>query len=143
MTKQGHFHATLNIYKRNDRMCSRIMSKDNVTKTLSDLSINSPKLFISALDNVELFIEKILLLIDNDTDRMRDLFNHSRKGTLYKTDQNYYFLWAMLFNITLEEIKINKACLFENIKKFFQIAQKVPNECTVEKFINMLSIKLK
>ena len=49
----------------------------------------------------------------------------------------------MLFNITLEEIKINKACLFENIKKFFQIAQKVPNECTVEKFINMLSIKLK
>ena len=133
----------LNIYKRNDRMCSRIMSKDNVTKTLSDLSINSPKLFISALDNVELFIEKILLLIDNDTDRMRDLFNHSRKGTLYKTDQNYYFLWAMLFNITLEEIKINKACLFENIKKFFQIAQKVPNECTVEKFINMLSIKLK
>ncbi|MFQ9704524.1 MAG: DUF262 domain-containing protein [Enterocloster clostridioformis] len=34
----------LNIYKRNDRMCSRIMSKDNVTKTLSDLSINSPKL---------------------------------------------------------------------------------------------------
>lgn len=133
----------LNIYKRNDRMCSRIMSKDNVTKTLSDLSINSPKLFISALDNVELFIEKILLLIDNDTDKMRDLFNHSRKGTLYKTDQNYYFLWAMLFNITLEEIKINKACLFENIKKFFQIAQKVPNECTVEKFINMLSIKLK
>ena len=71
------------------------------------------------------------------------IFNHSRKGTLYKTDQNYYFLWAMLFNITLEEIKINKACLFENIKKFFQIAQKVPNECTVEKFINMLSIKLK
>ena len=40
----------LNIYKRNDRMCARIMSKDNVTKTLSDLSNNNPEAFLKALE---------------------------------------------------------------------------------------------
>ena len=54
----------LNIYKRNDRMCARIMSKDNVTKTLNELSNGNPQNFVKALENVEVFIEKILMLIE-------------------------------------------------------------------------------
>lgn len=82
----------LNIYKRNDRMCARIMSKDNVTKTLNDLSNSNPKAFVTALENVEVFIEKILMLIENNSEQLRALFNHSKKGIQYKTDQNFYFL---------------------------------------------------
>ena len=59
----------LNIYKRNERMCARIMSKDNVTKTLSELSNNNPKIFVEALENVELFVNKILILIENKIGR--------------------------------------------------------------------------
>lgn len=65
----------LNIYKRNDRMCARIMSKDNVTKTLSELSNSNPQAFVKALENVELFVSKILILIEDSPAKLRDLFN--------------------------------------------------------------------
>lgn len=81
----------LNIYKRNDRMCARIMSKDNVTKTLSELSNTNPKAFVEVLENVELFVNKILILVEDDPEKLRELFNHSKKGVQYKTDQNFYF----------------------------------------------------
>ena len=128
----------LNIYKRNDRMCARIMSKDNVTKTLSELSNKNPEDFVISLGNIEGFIKKIQVLIDNDGSRIRDLFNHSRKGTQYKTDQNYYFLWAMLLDISFEEIETEKEKVFSKIRTMFAIIQKTPVDCTVEKFIEML-----
>lgn len=128
----------LNIYKRNDRMCARIMSKDNVTKTLSELSNKSPEIFVKALLNVEIFIQKITLLIEGDYSRIRELFNHSRKGTQYKTDQNFYFLWAIIFKISNDEIDANREKIFNRISEIFQIIQKAPNDCTVKKFLNVL-----
>lgn len=128
----------LNIYKRNDRMCARIMSKDNVTKTLSELSNKNPVDFVKSLENIEVFIKKILVLIENDGSRIRDLFNHSRKGTQYKTDQNYYFLWAMLFDISFKELETERENIFIKIRAMFAIIQKTPVDCTVEKFIEML-----
>lgn len=128
----------LNIYKRNDRMCARIMSKDNVTKTLSELSNKNPEDFVKSLENIDDFITKILLLIEDDDRRIRDLFNHSRKGTQYKTDQNFYFLWAMLLRISFEEIKTKREKVFLRIKGMFAIIQKTPVDCTVERFIEML-----
>ena len=119
-------------------MCARIMSKDNVTKTLSELSNKNPEDFVISLGNIEGFVKKILVLIDNDESRIRDLFNHSRKGTQYKTDQNYYFLWAMLLDISLEEIETEKEKVFSQIRTMFAIIQKTPVDCTVEKFIGML-----
>lgn len=128
----------LNIYKRNDRMCARIMSKDNVTKTLSELSNKNPEDFVKSLENIEVFIKKILVLIENDESKIRELFNHSRKGTQYKTDQNYYFLWAMLLDISLQEIERERIKVFSRIKTMFSIIQKIPDDCSVEKFIEML-----
>ena len=87
-------------------MCARIMSKDNVTKTLSDISNNNPKVFVEALEHVEVFIEKILMLTKNNPEQLRALFNHSKKGIQYKTDQNFYFLWAILFKTSVEDFKI-------------------------------------
>ena len=60
---------------------------------------------LTALENVELFVNKILTLIEDDTEKLRELFNHSKKGVQYKTDQNFYFLWALLFKISLEELQ--------------------------------------
>ena len=131
----------LNIYKRNERLCSRIMSKDNVTKTLSDLSNSNPEIFIKSVQNVEKFVEKILKIIENDTNKLRELFNHSRKGTQYKTDQNFYFLWAMLFKISVNEIEYEKEKIFDNISKLFSKIQKTPNDYTTEMFLQELDAK--
>lgn len=124
----------LNIYKRNDRMCARIMSKDNVTKTLSELSNANPKVFVKALENVELFVNKILILIEDDPEKLRELFNHSKKGVQYKTDQNFYFLWALLFKISIEELRKRRREEFERISKIFSLIQKTPVDYTTEMF---------
>ncbi len=128
----------LNIYKRNDRMCARIMSKDNVTKTLSELSNTNPKAFVEALENVELFVNKILILVENDPEKLRELFNHFKKGVQYKTDQNFYFLWAMLFKISIEELQKRKREEFERISKIFSLIQKTPADYTTEMFLREL-----
>jgi len=132
----------LNIYKRNDRMCARIMSKDNVTKTLSDLSNSNPKVFVKALENVEIFVDKILMLIENNPEQLRALFNHSKKGIQYKTDQNFYFLWAILFEISVEELQNNRQEEFKRISRIFSIIQKTPADYTTEKFLNELKREL-
>lgn len=128
----------LNIYKRNDRMCARIMSKDNVTKTLSELSNTNPKAFVEALENVELFVNKILILIEDDPEKLRELFNHSKKGVQYKTDQNFYFLWALHFKISIEELQKRKRKEFRRISKIFSLIQKTPADYTTEMFLREL-----
>lgn len=128
----------LNLYKRNDRMCARIMSKDNVTKTLSELSNSNPKAFVKSLENVELFVSKILILIENSPTKLRDLFNHSKKGVQYKTDQNFYFLWAMLFKISIEELQKRRQEEFERISKVFSLIQKTPVNYSTEIFLREL-----
>lgn len=128
----------LSIYKRNDRMCARIMSKDNVTKTLSELSNNNPYVFLKALGNVEVFVSKILILIDNDSDKLRALFNHLQKGIPYKTDQNFYFLWVMLFKISIDNLKNRKQEEFERISNIFSVIQKTPEDYTTEQFLKEL-----
>lgn len=125
----------LNIYKRNDRMCARIMSKDNVTKTLSELSNNNPKIFVEALENVELFVCKILILIENNFEQLRELFNHSKKGIQYKTDQNFYFLWAILFKVPIEELQNRRQENFNRISGIFSFIQKTPINYTTEMFL--------
>lgn len=128
----------LNIYKRNDRICARIMSKDNVTKTLGELSNSDPKAFVKSLENVELFVSKILILIENSPAKLRDLFNHSKKGVQYKTDQNFYFLWAMLFKISIEELQKRRQEEFERISKVFSLIQKTPVDYSTEIFLREL-----
>ncbi len=128
----------LNIYKRNDRMCARIMSKDNVTKTLSELSNSNPKVFVNALNNVELFANKILILIEDNPEKLRELFNHSKKGVQYKTDQNFYFLWALLLKISIEELQKRRQEEFERISKIFSLIQKTPVNYTTEMFLKEL-----
>ena len=128
----------LNIYKRNDRMCARIMSKDNVTKTLNELSNGNPQNFVKALENVEVFIEKILMLIENNSEQLRALFNHSKKGIQYKTDQNFYFLWAILFRTSISDIQRDRQGEFKRISKIFSIIQKTPVDYTTEMLLNEL-----
>lgn len=128
----------LNIYKRNDRMCARIMSKDNVTKTLNELSNGNPQNFVKSLENVERFIEKILMLIENNSEQLRALFNHSKKGIQYKTDQNFYFLWAILFRTSISDIQRDRQGEFKRISKIFSIIQKTPVDYTTEMLLNEL-----
>ena len=127
--------SVLNIYKRYDRICARIKSKDNITKTLSEVSNNNPKMFVDSLSNIEQFAQKILILINEDSHKLRELFNHSRKGVQYKTDQNFYFLWIAMFNISKNEIINNRLAIFDKLSRIFSIIQNAPANYSLENFL--------
>lgn len=126
----------LNIYKKNNRICSRIMSKDNVTKTLSNVSNNNPGEFLKAINNVNVYIEKIKLLTDDNSENLRKLLSHNKKGVQYKTDQNYYFLWSMLRTIDVERLSENKLYYFEKISHMFNVIQKTPESYSISEFLD-------
>lgn len=119
------------------------MSKDNVTKTLENISNGNSQSFIQSVENIELFVKKVKKLINGNYDNIRKLFAHSRKGTQYKTDQNFYFLWAMLQNITLDEIDTHRNFVFDSVALKFSIVQKTPEFITIDKFIQEIKIVLK
>jgi hypothetical protein len=111
------------------------MSKDSVTRVLNELSCNNPSPFLLSLNNVEIFCQKILLLTNNNLSLLGNLFAHSKKGMQYKTDQNFYFLWSMLRNISIEDIKRNPTEIFGNISKLFETIQKTPRTYSIDDFL--------
>ncbi len=129
MKEEGiEFSHILDIYKRYNRFCARIMNKENVTRILTEISNNNPQKFLESVDSVETFVSKIYLLINNDINNLGMLFAHSKKGTQFKTDQNFYFLWMMLFNIELNDIKRHYSDYFEKISSMFLTIQKSTDE---------------
>lgn len=128
----------INIYKRNDKINARITSKDQVTRLLSDVSKNDRNGFLQSVENVDLFAQKVIMIINNDTSRIRNLLSHLRKGTNYKTDQNYYFLWILLKNIPYEYIENNSHSLYLEIQKVFSYIQNTPESLSITEFINKI-----
>lgn len=123
MRTGAEINTILNIYCRDDRLCARLTSKAQMTKQLYEISVNSTDDFLSALDNVQKFAEKIMLLTDGNKEQMKELLNHSRKGTAFKTDQNFYYLWLVLRNIDILDIEKNKQSIFNIVKSKFKDIQ--------------------
>lgn len=134
------FSQTVNVYRRNDRISARIMSKDQVTKTLGDVSNSDVNGFMHSVENVDAFAQKIVAIVSGDTTKIRDLVSHLRKGTNYKADQNYYFLWALLNNISLDFIEDNQKRLYKEIQKVFAVIQNTPEGVTAMSFVEKLEM---
>lgn len=125
-TRHGSdYNNLLCIYVKNSRLCSRLMSKKQMTKQLYDISINAPEDFILSLKNIEEFVKKTQLLIDYDSSNLKIMFNHLKKGTSYKTDQNFYFLWIMLNQISYDDLLEKKEIIFEKIKTNYKKSQNI------------------
>ena len=139
MKEEGvEFIQLLDIYKRYNRFCARIMSKENVTRILTEISNNSPQKFLYSVNSVETFVTKIYLLINNNINNLGKLFSHSQKGNQFKTDQNFYFLWMMLYRIDIEKIKQDREYYFNKIKTMFSIIQKSSEDIDKETLLSKL-----
>lgn len=86
---------------------------------------------------VENFANKILLLTDGNKDKMKSLVNHSRKGTAFKTDQNFYYLWLILKNIDISIIEKEKNTIFEIIRLKFKDIQSFKGKVDVQTLNNL------
>lgn len=114
-----NINSVLCIFVKNERLCARLNNKTQMTKQLNEISVNNPEDFIKSLDNVALFAEKLLVLTNGEKEVMKQMVSHSRKGTTYKTDQNFYCLWFLLKDIEIDFITENKLIVFEQIKNKF------------------------
>lgn len=126
--------SVLNIYVKNSKLCARIKNKTNVTKLLSDISNGDVKPFLNCLNQIKLFSQKIETMINDEMD-FRKMVQHSKKSAPYKTDQNFYFLWLMTCNVSLEEIVNKRNIYYEIIRSKFEAMQEVQDTFSVEKFI--------
>lgn len=135
-------NGLLNIYKRYGRISARIMSKENVTRTLSDVSKSGAASFLNSVKKIRLFAEKVNALLGNDPLQINNLFAHKRKGTQCKTDQSFYFLWAMLRNLSLDQVNSHRKDVFLNVANKFTIIQNTPENCDLDDFILKLEVSI-
>ena len=132
----------LNIYKRYGRISARIMSKERVTRTLNDVSNSGETSFFDSVKKVRSFAEKVELLLKKEPLEISNLFAHKRKGTQCKTDQSFYFLWAMLRNLSLKQISSHRDTVFSIVSEKFSVIQNTPENCEIEDFIQNLEVNL-
>lgn len=137
----SNVNSILCIYVKHGKLCARLMSKSSMTKQLNDISINDPEEFLKSLDNVNEFSEKLFELTNGENSKLKYLVNHSIKGTSFKTDQNFYFMWFVLKEISLEEIKNNTILITENVRKHFNKLQEVNESISKEQAERILMYK--
>lgn len=132
------FIHLLNIYKRYNRFCARIMSKENVTKILTEVSNDNSQKFLESVNSVETFIYKIDSLINSDIKNLGKLFAHNNKGNQFKTDQNFYFLWMILYGINVEILIQNRELYFDKISALFTKIQFSSDDYNIDMLLNDL-----
>ena len=128
----------LNIYIKNRRLCARISQKKNVTKLLSDISSEDQSeltKFLEAIKHVQVFLEKVRLLCDDDSETLNTLMGQRKKGVQAKTDQNYYFMWLIIDSVDIDNIRSNKEQWVEKIREFFMRIQDL-DETDANSFLN-------
>ena len=128
----------INFYTRNSRINARINDKENITKILESTMNNNDGRFMDSIKDVEIFIEKVKLLVSDDFSNLSKLFSHKIKNTQSRTDQNFYILWALLDRFDLEYLKENKNVIFAKITNVFSIAQSIPKDYKIEDFKKLL-----
>lgn len=130
----------LNIYVRNNRVNARVKTKSQITAILTEVASTNDKEFEYALNDVEIFIDKIRILCGDDFSNFGSLLAHSSKSRLILTNQNFYLLWIALEHISVERISVEKDTILVNVKALFIESTDIHDEnFDVGRFITRLS----
>lgn len=67
------------------------------------------------------------------------MINHTRKNTNTKTNQNFYLLWLILQNVSMERLELEKSSIFTQIQRIFSTCQNVTeDEFDVDEFVQYI-----
>ena len=89
--------------------------------------------FHSSIQSVMYFVSKIQKIIDMNSSAMFDIL-----GTRRKTDQNFYFLWIALEELTEEMIEERYEEVLIMLTEKFRIIQNAPEMTDISNFIQSL-----
>jgi len=136
--KKVKYSNLLTIYLRGNRVSARISSKDRITKMLEELDHKDIGNFEKSIDEVNNFVAKICMIAGSDGKQLFDLL-----GAGSKSDQNFYFLWIILENISTEDIVKHKETMFVKIQQLFVKIVNFEDNLEIEQFIDSISCELK
>ena len=130
----------LNIFVRNQRINARFRNKNSITNTLGDISRNHDAVFGEAINDVQLFIEKLQVLCGDDFRDFNKMLGHTKRNAQSRTNQNFYLLWIAVAHIEIQRLKENKELIFNNIRELFSISQDITDDqFDVKNFISQLA----
>lgn len=118
----------LNIFVRNQKINARFKDKSMITTVLGKLSQAHDNVFDEALEDVNQFIEKLKILCGSSFDSFNQMVSQTYKNTNTKTNQNFYLLWLILCNISLDDLSNRKTYIFSRIQQIFTICQDVKED---------------
>jgi len=151
------YFQILNVYQKADSVNARLKSKSEITKTLNDASDDEDKkeLFINCINEVVLFIEKVkMILIENsgtsNDDYLRSELNHLfYSKSSRRTTQSFYSLWLVLSEVNISSNDVLTKSIKKDIQNIFYNMKNLNNETAesllddttsvMEKFRNTLS----
>lgn len=128
----------INIFIRNKRINARMNTKANITTLFDTLIKNDDLSFIDNVKNVEIFIHKLSILCGKNFENFNELISHKKANVQSRTNQNFYLLWVALNKVSIDTVTSNAEDIFVKIKGVFDIFQNVPDDFTIEKFINTI-----
>nr|WP_312668221.1 DUF262 domain-containing protein [Tissierella praeacuta] len=143
LNKGQDLKKLLNIYVKNNKVCSRIKDKSKITDLFKKISTDNNE-YLDAVNDIEEFLLKIDLLIEQDEKQFANFFhNKDIKYSSLRSDQNFYFLWIILRNVDITEIKEDKDLILEKIQEKNMIIENYKDENIhdLDGFINSLEIE--
>lgn len=114
----------LDIYKIVEKINFRVKSKNEITKTLEDIS-KKDDIIMSANEFEFDFLRKLSILVSNPENDLSSILNKHLEEILNvvkrrRTQQAFYALWYFLFDISLDIILKMKIQIRKDLKRLFQ-----------------------
>lgn len=129
---KGNSASILDIYVRTGKINARIKKKADITRVLNDASKNNIGDFITSVNNVELFINKIKILTNDDFGLLNKMFVHKYSRNTSRTNQNFYLLWLMMKDTDIDQIKGKRKHIYKDISDLYIIMQNYSQEKSLD-----------
>ena len=130
----------LNIFVRNKKINARLRNKSNITNALGEISRNNDPMFGEAINDVQLFIEKLQILCGEDFQDFNKMLGHSKKSAKSRTNQNFYLLWIAVSHIDMQRLNKCHTQIFNRIRELLSVSQDITNDqFDVKSFVKELS----
>lgn len=129
----------LDIFVRNNKVHARVRGKNNITRTLDEVSESDVDSFLASLDVVDTFLNKLEILTRNGFKNLRKLVSPKAVKTQRVTNQSVYLLWIALVDAETKYVADNSEIIFSDINRSFEEMQTMTHEFSIEKSLDELS----
>ena len=126
------------VYLKDNEIKITFDKKGAVTILLETIEIDKEKndMFINSIEQVELFAEKIKVLLDNDYNKLSKILNPFKDGISKARAKDFYMLYLILQELNIHIITTYKNEIINDISEIYKIMRKTPENIQIEDFMS-------